>query len=98
MKCKIDPTEVVKKIDLNISHIYSHNHMVGMDKIFSNVMHQRKSKQGLHYKTTTRRNITTMKNTMYAKVLKIQGFIDLNCDTCKFQTLKNIHIVGTKNN
>jgi hypothetical protein len=66
--------------------------MVGMDKIFSNVMHQRKSKQGLHYKTTT------MRNTMYAKAKKSQGFIDLNCDTCKLQSLKNIHIVGTKNN
>ncbi len=92
MKCKIDPTEIVKKIDLNTSRIYGHNHMVGMDKIFSNVMHQRKSKQGLHYKTTT------MRNTMYAKAKKSQGFIDLNCDTCKLQSLKNIHIVGTKNN
>jgi hypothetical protein len=66
--------------------------MVGMDKMFSSVMHQRKSKQGLHYK------ITTMRNTMYAQAKKNQGFIDLNCDIGKFQTLKNIHIVGTKNN
>jgi len=38
--------------------------MVGMDKMFSSVMHQRKSKQGLHYKTTT------MRNTMYAQAKK----------------------------
>jgi hypothetical protein len=53
--------------------------MVGMDKIFSNVMHQRKSKQGLHYKTTT------MKNTMYAKAKINQGFIELNCDPLNFK-------------
>jgi hypothetical protein len=38
--------------------------MVGMDKMFSSVMHQRKSKQGLHYKTTM------MRNTMYAQAKK----------------------------
>jgi hypothetical protein len=27
---------IIKIIDLDISHIYNHNHMVGMDKIFSN--------------------------------------------------------------
>jgi hypothetical protein len=26
---------IIEIIDLDISHIYSHNHMVGMDKIFS---------------------------------------------------------------
>ncbi len=26
---------VVKVVDLDTSHIYSHNHMVGMDKIYS---------------------------------------------------------------
>jgi hypothetical protein len=66
--------------------------MVGMDKIFSSVMHQRKNKQGLQYKTTT------MKNTMYGQAKNNQGFIDLNCDAGKFQTLKKIHIVGTKSN
>jgi hypothetical protein len=34
---------------------------------------------------------------MYAQAKKNQRFIDLNCDVGKFQTLKNIHIVGTKN-
>jgi hypothetical protein len=29
-------TIVVKIIDLDISHIYNHNHMVGMHKICSN--------------------------------------------------------------
>jgi hypothetical protein len=32
------------------------------------------------------------------KLKENQGFIDLNCDVDKFKTLKNIHIVGTKNN
>jgi len=92
MTCKINPIVVGKEVDLNISRIYSHNYMAGMDEIFFSVMHQRKSKQGLHYKTITMRNI------MYAQAKKNQGFIDLNCDASKFQTLKNIHIVGTKNN
>jgi hypothetical protein len=88
----INPIVVIKEVDLDTSHVYSRNDMVGMDKIFSSVMHQRKSKQGLHYKTIM------MRNTMYAQAKKSQGFMDLNCDTSKFQTLKNIHIVGTKNN
>ncbi len=92
MTCRINPIVVIKEDDLDISCIYSCNHMVGMDKMFSSVMHQKKNKQGLHYKTTM------MRNTMYAQAKKSRGFIDLNCDTGKFQTLKNIHIVGTKNN
>ncbi len=64
MTCRINPTVVIKEIDLDTSCIYSHNHMVGMDKMFSSVMHQRKSKQGLHYKTTM------MRNTMYAQAKK----------------------------
>ncbi len=35
MTCKNNPIVVVKILDLDISHIYSHNHMVGMDKIYS---------------------------------------------------------------
>jgi len=35
---------------------------------------------------------------MYAQPKKNQGFINLNCDASKFQTLKNIHIVDTENN
>jgi hypothetical protein len=31
-------TVIVKIIDLDTSYIYSHNHMVGMDKISSNVL------------------------------------------------------------
>jgi hypothetical protein len=60
----INPIVVVKEVDLDTSHIYSRSDTVGMDKIFSNVMHQRKSKQGLHYKTTL------MRNTMYAQAKK----------------------------
>ncbi len=56
MTCKINPIVVGKEVDLDISRIYNHNHMAGMDKNFSSVMHQRKSKQGLHYKTITMRN------------------------------------------
>jgi hypothetical protein len=59
--------------------------MVGMDKMFFTVMHQRKSKQGLHYKTTMMRN--TKKN---------QGFIDLNYDAGKFQTLKKFTLLAPK--
>ncbi len=33
MTCRNNPTMVVKVVDLNTNHIYSHNHMVGMDKI-----------------------------------------------------------------
>jgi hypothetical protein len=36
MTSKINLTIVIKVVDLNISRIYSHNHMVGMDKISSN--------------------------------------------------------------
>jgi hypothetical protein len=36
MTCKINLTIVIKVVDLNTSHIYSRNHMVGMDKTFSN--------------------------------------------------------------
>ncbi len=36
MTCRINPTVVVK-IDLDISRIYNSNHMVGMDKVSSNV-------------------------------------------------------------
>jgi hypothetical protein len=32
-----NPTIIVKVIDLDTSHIYSCNHMVGMEKILSNV-------------------------------------------------------------
>jgi hypothetical protein len=35
MTHRTKPTIVVKEVDLNISCIYSHNHMVGMDKISS---------------------------------------------------------------
>ncbi len=40
MTCRINLTIVVKVIDLDISHIYNCNHMVGMDKISSNVTFQ----------------------------------------------------------
>jgi hypothetical protein len=33
MTRRINPIVVVKKVDLDISHIYSRNHMVEMDKI-----------------------------------------------------------------
>jgi hypothetical protein len=36
MTCKNNPIVVVKILDLDISHIYSHNHMVGMDKNYFN--------------------------------------------------------------
>jgi len=36
MTCKINLTIVIKVVDLNTSHIYNCNHMVGMDKNFSN--------------------------------------------------------------
>jgi hypothetical protein len=39
MTCKTNPTAVVK-IDLDISHIHNSNHMVGMDKVSSNVTFQ----------------------------------------------------------
>jgi hypothetical protein len=61
---RINPTILIKEVDLDTSRIYSRNQMVEMDKSFFNVMHQRKSKQGLHYKTTT------MRNTMYAQAKK----------------------------
>ncbi len=35
MTRRTNPTIVVKVIDLDTSHIYSYNHMVGMDKISS---------------------------------------------------------------
>ncbi len=35
MTCKINLIVIIKIIDLNISHINSCNHIVGMDKIFS---------------------------------------------------------------
>jgi hypothetical protein len=35
MTHRTNPIVVVKEVDLDISHIYSHNHIVGMDKIFS---------------------------------------------------------------
>ncbi len=35
MTCRINLIVIVKLVDLNISRIYSHNHMVGMDKISS---------------------------------------------------------------
>ncbi len=37
MICRTNLTIVVKIIDLDTSHICSHNHMVGMDKISFNV-------------------------------------------------------------
>jgi len=40
MTCRINLTIVVKVIDSDISHIYNCNHMVGMDKISSNVTFQ----------------------------------------------------------
>jgi hypothetical protein len=33
MTRKINPTVVVKEVDLDISRMYNRNHMVGMDKI-----------------------------------------------------------------
>ncbi len=36
--CRTNLTIVVKAIDLNISRIYSYNHMVGIDKISSSVL------------------------------------------------------------
>ncbi len=40
MTCRTNPTVVVKVIDLDINQIYNYNHMVGMDKISSNVTFQ----------------------------------------------------------
>jgi hypothetical protein len=37
-----------------------------------------------------------MRNTMYAKAKKSQGFIDLNCDACKFQSLKKFTLFAPK--
>ncbi len=64
MTQRINSTIVIKEVDLDTSRIYSRNHMVEMDKSFFSVMYQRKSKQGLHYKTTM------MRNTMYAQAKK----------------------------
>ncbi len=44
MTQRINPTIVIKEVDLDISRIYSCNHMVEMDKSFFSVMYQRKSK------------------------------------------------------
>jgi hypothetical protein len=38
MTCRTNPIIVVKVVDLDINCIYSHNNMVGMDKISSNVL------------------------------------------------------------
>jgi hypothetical protein len=38
MTHRTNPTIIVKVIDLNISCIYTHNHMVGMNKISSSDM------------------------------------------------------------
>ncbi len=38
MTCRTNLTIVVKVVDLNINHIYSHNYMVGMDKTSSSAM------------------------------------------------------------
>jgi hypothetical protein len=62
MTNRSNPTIVLKEVDLDTTNMYSHTHMVGMDKIFFGVIHQRKSKQGLHYKTIM------MRNTMYVQV------------------------------
>ncbi len=35
MTCRINPIVVVKEVDLDISYIYSHNHMIRIDKISS---------------------------------------------------------------
>jgi hypothetical protein len=61
MTHRINPIVVIKETNLDTSRIYNRNHIVGMDKMFSTMMHQRKNKQGLHYKTTM------MRNTIYAQ-------------------------------
>jgi hypothetical protein len=38
MTCRTNPIVVVKEVDLHISRTYSHNHLVGMDKISSSVV------------------------------------------------------------
>jgi hypothetical protein len=35
MTHRTNPIVVVKEVDLDTSHIYSHNHMIGIDKISS---------------------------------------------------------------
>jgi hypothetical protein len=47
MTHKINPIVVVKVVDLDISRIYSHNHMVGMDNFFSNEWTFKVEKYGL---------------------------------------------------
>jgi hypothetical protein len=36
MTRRTNPIVVIKEVDMDISHIYSCNHMVGLDKISSN--------------------------------------------------------------
>jgi len=38
MTCRTNPNVVVKEVDLDTNHIYSRNHMVGMDKISFSVV------------------------------------------------------------
>jgi len=66
MTCRTNLTIVIKVVDLDINRIYSHNHMVGMDKISSSVKkskyHHQKNKATKESHEIIRWPITSWKN------------------------------------
>jgi hypothetical protein len=72
MTCRINLTIVVNVVDLDTSRIYSSNHMVGMDKIFSSDMKARGKQKKICRSSTLRKvngTTTSLVNISRSKII-----------------------------